>query len=95
MLCPQCNKLNEPGYKFCVNCGAPLSGAPAQPPPALTEIQQLRQLLDQNYNSLHQIDQRLAALEKGMQLPAAAPEEKWSRQLQKCPALPMKSLPRL
>ena len=76
MYCPKCNKWNEPGYRFCAGCGTSLAGASTEVPPALKEIQQLRQLLDQNYNSLHKIDQRLAALEKGMPIPAAAPEEK-------------------
>ena len=76
MYCPKCNKWNEPGYKFCIRCGTSLAGASDQVPPHLIEIQQLRQLLDQNYNSLHQLDQRLAALEKGMQMPSAAPEER-------------------
>ena len=75
MNCSKCNKWNDTGYKFCINCGTPLSGAPAQTLSALTEIQQLRQLLNQNYNSLHQIDRRLAALEKGIEKPAAPEEE--------------------
>ncbi len=35
--CPNCNKENRPGSKFCLGCGQPLPGAapaPAQPPPA-------------------------------------------------------------
>jgi uncharacterized membrane protein len=76
MICPICHKSNPVNSRYCIFCGNRFSTASTEIPPALAEIQQLRQLLNQNYNYLHQIDKRLAALEKGMQIPMAAPEEK-------------------
>lgn len=34
--CPRCGFQNSPGYQFCVNCGAPLGGAPAFMPAGTT-----------------------------------------------------------
>lgn len=36
MNCPSCNTFNDPSTQFCMNCGRPLTGEPAQMPPLVS-----------------------------------------------------------
>jgi uncharacterized membrane protein len=71
MYCPKCNHWNAPGYLYCITCGTRLTHVEQEIPPVLTEIQQLKDLLNQNYATLHKIDERLSALEKEIKSAAA------------------------
>ena len=67
MYCLSCNTWNDPSHLYCSNCGTRLSRASIEIPPALEEIHQLRQLLNQ-------IDKRLETLEKNTETSATAGE---------------------
>ena len=38
MICKQCGTENDPGSKFCSECGAPLPAAPAAEPETVEDF---------------------------------------------------------
>jgi uncharacterized membrane protein len=71
MLCPNCQRENEPTARFCIFCGSPLStpeseGPQEQPKAVAEEVRQLRELVAQ-------ITARLDALERGQGITTPLP----------------------
>jgi len=85
MLCPHCQRENEPGSRFCIFCGTPLTESDTeapreQPPEVKEEIRQLRHLVNQIINRLDALEQRWEVIEPPTVLapppePAPAPAE--------------------
>ncbi len=71
MYCSKCNYWNEPGNIYCVSCGNRLPTPASETSQVLSEAQQLRKLICENYAVLFELDKRLEALEKGAKIPAA------------------------
>ena len=81
MLCPNCQRENEPTARFCIFCGSPLATpeAPQEKPPALQEeIRRLRGLVAQINNRLDALERRqgiTAPLPQPAPAPAAPSQE--------------------
>ena len=63
MLCPNCQRENEPTARFCIFCGSPLptfesESAQEQSPAIEEEVRQLRELLAQINNRLDVLERR-------------------------------------
>lgn len=66
--CVRCNAANQPGYSFCIKCGAPLPTSSSMPSSNEEEIRRLRQMVSY-------ITGRLDVLEKKPQAPATPAQE--------------------